>query len=65
MNKAMKNFQEVNLPKEKRKDIFVFGKKFIGAKRALKQKTYTVYECRCDERLKSKDERSTRLTYTG
>ena len=23
-----------------------------------------VYECRCDERLKSKDERSTRLTYT-
>ncbi len=23
------------------------------------------YECRCDERLKSKDEGSTRLTYTG
>jgi hypothetical protein len=22
-------------------------------------------ECRCDERLKVKDERSTRLTYTG
>ncbi len=24
-----------------------------------------IYECRCDERLKAKDERSTRLTYTG
>jgi hypothetical protein len=23
------------------------------------------YECRCDERLKTKDEESTRLTYTG
>ncbi len=23
-----------------------------------------MYECRCDERLKGKDERSTRLTYT-
>ena len=24
-----------------------------------------IYECRCDERLKDKDEGSTRLTYTG
>ncbi len=24
-----------------------------------------VYECRCDERLKTKTEESTRLTYTG
>ena len=24
-----------------------------------------IYECRCDERLKTKAEESTRLTYTG
>ncbi len=24
-----------------------------------------MYECRCDERLKTKSEKSTRLTYTG
>jgi hypothetical protein len=24
-----------------------------------------IYECRCDERLKTKSEGSTRLTYTG
>ncbi len=28
-------------------------------------KTRPTYECRCDERLKTKDEESTRLTYTG
>jgi hypothetical protein len=28
-------------------------------------KTRPIYECRCDERLKSKTEESTRLTYTG
>jgi hypothetical protein len=28
-------------------------------------KTRPIYECRCDERLKTKDEESTRLTYTG
>ena len=28
-------------------------------------KTRPMYECRCDERLKTKDEKSTRLTYTG
>jgi hypothetical protein len=26
---------------------------------------HTLAECRCDERLKTKDEESTRLTYTG
>ena len=28
-------------------------------------KTKVIYDCRCDERLKTKDEESTRLTYTG
>jgi hypothetical protein len=28
-------------------------------------KTRPVYECRCDERLKTKAEESTRLVYTG
>jgi hypothetical protein len=28
-------------------------------------KTRLVYECRYDERLKTKDEKSVRLTYTG
>ncbi len=28
-------------------------------------KTRPIYECRCDERLKTKTEESTRLTYTG
>jgi hypothetical protein len=28
-------------------------------------KTKSIYECRCDERLKTKVERSTHLTYTG
>jgi hypothetical protein len=28
-------------------------------------KTRPINECRCDERLKTKDEESTRLTYTG
>ena len=27
--------------------------------------TRPIYECRCDERLKTKDEGSTRLVYTG
>jgi hypothetical protein len=27
--------------------------------------TRPIYECRCDERLKTKDEESTRLEYTG
>jgi hypothetical protein len=28
-------------------------------------KTRPIYECRCDERLKTKVEKSTRLGYTG
>ena len=28
-------------------------------------KTRPIYNCRCDERLKTKAEESTRLTYTG
>jgi hypothetical protein len=28
-------------------------------------KTRPIYECRCDERLKTKSEKSTRLVYTG
>jgi hypothetical protein len=28
-------------------------------------KTRPIYECRCDERLKTKTEESTRLAYTG
>jgi hypothetical protein len=28
-------------------------------------KTRPIYECRCDERLKTKAEESTHLTYTG
>jgi hypothetical protein len=34
--------------------------------KSIKQeiKTRTIYECRCDERLKTKDEKSTLLTYT-
>jgi hypothetical protein len=28
-------------------------------------KTRPIYECRCDERLKTKAEESTRLAYTG
>jgi hypothetical protein len=28
-------------------------------------KTRPIYECRCDERLKTKSEKSTRLSYTG
>jgi hypothetical protein len=28
-------------------------------------KTKPIYDCRCDERLKPKDDESTSLTYTG
>ncbi len=28
-------------------------------------KTRPIYECRCDERLKTKTEKTTRLSYTG
>ena len=36
---------------------------YESIKRELK--TRPIYECRCDERLKTKAEESTRLTYTG
>jgi hypothetical protein len=36
---------------------------YESRKRELK--TRPIYECRCDERLKTKSEKSTRLTYTG
>ncbi len=36
---------------------------YEGIKRELQRRTK--YECRCDERLKTKSEGSTRLTYTG
>ena len=36
---------------------------FESMKRELK--TRPIHECRCDERLKTKAEESTRLTYTG
>ncbi len=40
-------------------DLFYYESR----KRELKRKP--LYECRCDERLKSKSEKSTRLSYTG
>ncbi len=40
--------------------LFVYYK---SMKRELKIRP--IYECRCDERLKTKSEESTRLTYTG
>ncbi len=33
--------------------------------RKREPKTKPIYECRCDERLKTKTEKSKRLTYTG
>ncbi len=33
--------------------------------RKLEVETRPIHECRCDERLKTKDEKSTRLVYTG
>jgi hypothetical protein len=36
---------------------------YESMKRELK--TRPIYECRCDERLKTKTEESTRLAYTG
>ena len=42
------------------KDFFVY---YESINRELK--TRPIYECRCDERLKTKAEESTRLAYTG
>ncbi len=41
-------------------DLVVY---YESIKRELK--TRPIYECRCDERLKTKPEESTRLTWTG
>jgi hypothetical protein len=40
--------------------MFVY---YESRKRELKTKP--IYECRCDERLETKTEKSTRLAYTG
>ena len=40
--------------------LFVY---YETIKREIKRRP--IYDCRCDERLKTKAERSTRLTYTG
>jgi hypothetical protein len=37
---------------------------YEAIKRELNKRLIYVYECRCDERLKAKTEKSTRLTYT-
>ena len=44
--------------------VYVF---FMVCYESMKRelKTRPIYECRCDERLKSKAEESTCLTYTG
>ena len=41
-------------------EMFVY---FESIKQEIKRRL--IYECRCDERLKTKTEESTRLTYTG
>ena len=41
-------------------NVFVYSEE---TKRELKR--ILIYECRCNERLKGKDEGSTRLAYTG
>ncbi len=46
-----------------REKNFFFWFYYESRKRELK--TRPIYECRCDERLKTKDEKSTPLTYTG
>jgi len=42
---------------------FIFVVFYESIRRELKIRP--IYECRCDERLKTKAEESTRLTYTG
>ncbi len=42
-----------------------FPKRFYYESRKRELKTRPTYECRCDERLKTKSEKSTRLSYTG
>ncbi len=45
---------------ENRLGLFVY---YYSIKREIK--TRPIYECRCDERLQTKVEESTRLVYTG
>ena len=42
-----------------------FPKLFYYESRKRELKTRPIYECRCDERLKTKSEKSTLLVYTG
>jgi hypothetical protein len=49
-----------SISKSTRKDLFVYCE---SMKRELKRRL--IYEYRCDERLKNKNEESTRLTDTG
>ncbi len=44
-------------------DTFIYVVYYESRKRELK--TRPIYECRYDERLKTKDEKSTRLVHTG
>jgi hypothetical protein len=41
------------------------GKRAFSGSLKRELKTRPIYECRCDERLKTKVEESTRLSYTG
>jgi hypothetical protein len=53
----------VNLRERERERIY-----YIRIKKVFYYETINkrqLYECRCDERLQTKTERSTRLTYTG
>ena len=50
----------MNLQKKRMSTVFVY---YQSIKRELK--TRPIYECQCDERLKTKAEESTRLAYTG
>jgi hypothetical protein len=49
-----------SLRKTNKNCLFVY---YESRKRELN--TRPIYECRCDEKLKNKSEKSTRLTYTG
>ena len=57
----------IDKAKSKEKNLYVsFGVKFVYYE-SIKWdlKTRPIYECRCDERLETKTEESTRLVYTG
>jgi hypothetical protein len=50
-----------------KKNLWRTGVTFVVYYESIKRelKTRPIYECRCDERLKTKGEESTRLAYTG